>query len=276
MNSNTFCLKWPWDNNPNSSNNSNSNSSSNSCNYEGPWLFKSMHTLGSIAFNTLDSFAKSSNSLFINNNNNNNNNTNSNNNKLKLKLKLKRRSPEEQGEAEQRAFASALASGKAATVLEFYSPKCSLCNSLLNFVLEVDNRNSTWLNIVLADAENDKWLPESFSGYLICVAALVRLYLRLPITEIEVPRAHLDRFSSDKCFSSRTKLSTVAILSISMQGLVEGFRLLYYDIKYVPCFVLMDKDGKALAKTGIPSSRLHVVAGVSHLLKMKRPLQSSS
>lgn len=116
-------------------------------------------------------------------------------------------SPEEQGEAEQRAFAAALASGKEATVLEFYSPKCRLCNSLLSFVMEVENRNSDWLNIVMADAENDKWLPE----------------------------------------------------------------LLHYDIKYVPCFVLMDKYGRALAKTGVPNSRLHVIAGISHLLKMKRP-----
>lgn len=53
-------------------------------------------------------------------------------------------------------------------------------------------------------------------------------------------------------------------------------QLLHYDINYVPCFVLLDKDGKALAKTGIPSSRLHVVAGISHLLKMKRPLKKNS
>ncbi|KAK8996905.1 hypothetical protein V6N11_020401 [Hibiscus sabdariffa] len=129
-----------------------------------------------------------------------------------LKFKAKTLSPQEQGEAEQRAFASALASRKEATVIEFYSPKCSLCNSLLKFVMEVENRNSDWLNIVLADAENEKWLPE----------------------------------------------------------------LLHYDIKYVPCFVLLDKTGWAVAKTGIPSSRLHVVAGLSHLLKMKRPASSSS
>ncbi|CAN4117767.1 unnamed protein product [Withania somnifera] len=46
--------------------------------------------------------------------------------------------------------------------------------------------------------------------------------------------------------------------------------LLHYDIKYVPCFVLLDKYGRALAKTGVPSSRRHVLAGVSHLLKMRR------
>lgn len=117
--------------------------------------------------------------------------------------------PEEQAEAEQRALAMALASGKEATVVEFYSPNCGLCNSLLGFVMEVENRNSNWLNIVMADAENEKWLPE----------------------------------------------------------------LLHYDIKYVPCFVILDKHGRALAKTGVPSSRLHVVAGISHLLKLKRSQQ---
>ncbi|KAG6674778.1 hypothetical protein I3842_15G062000 [Carya illinoinensis] len=119
--------------------------------------------------------------------------------------------PEEQGEAEQRAFAAALATGKEATVMEFYSPKCRLCNSLVNFVSEVEGRNSDWLNVVMADAENEKWLPE----------------------------------------------------------------LLHYDIRYVPCFVLLDQKGRALAKTGVPSSRLHVVAGLSHLLKMKRPQKNN-
>lgn len=121
--------------------------------------------------------------------------------------KKKMLTPEEQGEAELRELAVALASGKEATMIEFYSPKCRLCNSLEKFVLEMENRNSEWLNIVMANAENDKWLPE----------------------------------------------------------------LLHYDIRYVPCFVMLDKQGRALAKTGIPNSRLHVVAGVSHLLKMKRP-----
>lgn len=116
----------------------------------------------------------------------------------------------EQAEAEQRAFAAALASGKEATLLEFYSPKCRLCNSLLGFVLEMETRNTQWLNVVMADAENQKWLPE----------------------------------------------------------------LLNYDVSYVPCFVLIDNKGRALAKSGVPNSRLHVIAGLSHLLKMKRPQQS--
>ncbi|KAI3930834.1 hypothetical protein MKX01_037280 [Papaver californicum] len=104
----------------------------------------------------------------------------------------KKLSPEEQGEAENRALALALASGKEATVMEFYSPKCRLRNSLLDFVMEIESRNSDWLNIVMADAENEKWLPE----------------------------------------------------------------LLHYDVRYVPCFVLLDKDGRALAKTGVPTSRM--------------------
>ncbi|XP_068313725.1 uncharacterized protein [Pyrus communis] len=118
----------------------------------------------------------------------------------------------QKGEAEHRAFASALASAKEATVVEFYSPKCRLCNSLLDSVVEGESRNSEWLNIVMADAENAKWLPE---------------------------------------------------------------RLLYV-IRYVPCFVIVDKKGRAPAKTGIPSSRLHVIAGLSHLLNMKLPHKPNS
>ncbi|KAJ0025427.1 hypothetical protein Pint_08852 [Pistacia integerrima] len=194
-----FCLKWPLQVNQDNKNNSD-------CNFEGPWLFKSLQNLGSIAFN---SFFKSNSwaNSFVSTQLSSRANQNSN-----LIFKKKILSPEEQGEAEQRAFASALANAKEATVVEFYSPKCSLCNSLLGFVTEVEGRNSNWLNIIMADAENEKWLPE----------------------------------------------------------------LLHYDINYVPCFVLLDKNGKALAKTGIPSSRLHVVAGLSHLLKIKRPSKHSS
>ena len=60
----------------------------------------------------------------------------------------------------QQHFSSALATGKEATVIEFYSPKCRLFNSLVDIVSEVEGRNLDWLNIVMADAENEKWLPE--------------------------------------------------------------------------------------------------------------------
>ncbi|TKY51874.1 Thiol:disulfide interchange protein TxlA-like [Spatholobus suberectus] len=172
-----FCLKWPWnDANPNPS------PSPSPCKFEGPWPFKSLQNLGLIAFH----FASSVSSR-----------------KKKTSLAA--------SEAEQRAFASALASGKEATLVEFYSPKCGLCNSLLKFVSEVETRNSHWLNVVMADAENPNWLPE----------------------------------------------------------------LLNYDVSYVPCFVLLDNNGKALAKTGVPNSRLHVIAGLTHLLKMKRRQQNN-
>lgn len=195
-----FCVKWPWDAHqiPTDSN--------THCKLETPWIFKSLQNIGSVAFN----FAKSisiappigiGNPFELDG-------------KPKIGPKIsfetkkkKILTPEEQGEAELRELAVALASGKEATMIEFYSPKCRLCNSLEKFVLEMENRNSEWLDIVMADAENDKWLPE----------------------------------------------------------------LLHYDIRYVPCFVILDKQGRALAKTGVPNSRLHVVAGVSHLLKMKRP-----
>ncbi|XP_020259050.1 uncharacterized protein LOC109835486 [Asparagus officinalis] len=150
---------------------------------EPPWLFRSFQTLASIATQTLNKSAP------------------------RPPARRVRLSSEEQGEAEHRALASALASAKEATVIEFYSPKCRLCSSLLDLVLDLEAKNEDWVRFVLADAENEKWLPE----------------------------------------------------------------LLHYDIKYVPCFVLLDKHGRALAKTGIPTSRMHVVAGLSHLLQLKKP-----
>ncbi|KAG9137084.1 hypothetical protein Leryth_011916 [Lithospermum erythrorhizon] len=180
-----FCIKFPWDANQETTQNPKSSKSQSPCEFDTPWLFKSAKTIGSLAINAFNAI----------------------NNQENVVKKTKKLSSEEQAEVEQRAFALALVSGKDATVLEFYSPKCSLCNSLAPFVNEVENRNSDWVNIVMADAENEQWLPE----------------------------------------------------------------LLHYDINYVPCFVLLDKNGMALAKTGVPHSRHHVIAGVSHLLKMKRP-----
>ncbi|XP_022641024.1 uncharacterized protein LOC106771083 isoform X2 [Vigna radiata var. radiata] len=119
-----FCLKWPW-------NETNPNSSPSPCKFEGPWPLKSLQNLGLIAFNFASSVSG-----------------------------WKKKTTLTQSEAEQRAFASALASAKEATLVEFYSPKCRLCNSLLKFVSEVETRNSHWLNIVMADAENPNWLPE--------------------------------------------------------------------------------------------------------------------
>ncbi|XP_071711013.1 thioredoxin-like protein HCF164, chloroplastic [Rutidosis leptorrhynchoides] len=183
-----FCLKWPWDINSNPNTTSNTTKPLNSCSSGPPWLFKSFQTIGSLASTLVDSISNPQTKTPI------------------RASSTKSLNCEDQGELEQRALACALTNGKDATVIEFYSPKCSLCNSMVDFVGHVENKNADWLNIVMVDAENDKWLPE----------------------------------------------------------------LLHYDIKYVPCFVLLDKDGNALAKTGVPSSRLHVVAGVSHLLKLKR------
>ncbi|MCI14387.1 thiol:disulfide interchange protein txlA-like protein, partial [Trifolium medium] len=83
---------------------------------------------------------------------------------------------------EQRAFAAALASNKEATLLEFYSPKCRLCNSLLTFVLEMEKRNSHWLNVVMADAENQMWLPEVQFIFIVCLSCLtiVLMLIRAP------------------------------------------------------------------------------------------------
>ncbi|KAL9254655.1 Thiol:disulfide interchange protein TxlA-like protein [Drosera capensis] len=174
-----FCINLPWL--PPSPN-------PNPCEFQPPWLFKSIQTLTTLLTNLIPHP----------------------NNQPFPSISQKRRnnsSALEQGEAEQRAMAAALARGKEGTMIEFYSPKCGLCGSLAGFVAEVERRNEDWLSVVMVDAGNEMWLPE----------------------------------------------------------------LLHYDITYVPCFVILDKHGRALAKTGVPTSRLHVVAGVSHLLKLKRP-----
>lgn len=106
-------------------------------------------------------------------------------------------------------MAIALSGRQKATLLEFYSPRCTLCQSLLKVVHDVERREGDWLNIVMADVENKKWLPE---------ASL-------------------------------------------------------YEINYVPCFVLLDLQGTALAKTGVPYSRVHVLKGLSYLLESMRPIR---
>ncbi|KAL4180275.1 hypothetical protein AMTRI_Chr13g91260 [Amborella trichopoda] len=214
-----FCLKWPWYL-PSSQKPNQDNKDPNVCEPRTPFLFKPMQFIGSMAVNLLNSSLKSpiiaqNHALF--------------NGFLRQKGREEKNglSAEGQGEAELRALAMALARGKEATVIEFYSPKCRLCHSLLNLVLEMENRNGDWLSIVMADAENEKWLPEIASRLL------------------RLPRS----------------------LDISL----ALFLLLHFDIKYVPCFVLLDKYGTAIAKTGVPTSRLHVVAGFSHLLRIKCP-----
>ncbi|KAL9255384.1 MIZU-KUSSEI 1-like protein, partial [Drosera capensis] len=52
-----------------------------------------------------------------------------------------------------------------------------------------------------------------------------------------------------------------------------GSDLLHYDITYVPCFVILDKHGRALAKTGVPTSRLHHTAATpDDLLHMEKTI----
>lgn len=48
-----------------------------------------------------------------------------------------------------------------------------------------------------------------------------------------------------------------------------------YEINYVPCFVLLDSQGTALAKTGVPYSRAHVLKGLSYLLESMRPIRGA-
>eukprot|EP00250_Pteridium_aquilinum_P006513 c16415_g1_i1 orf=169-822(-) len=194
-----LCMKWP-------SSSTEEAGSSGGCRLEAPLPVRALKNLGLLLFTHMQQgFSRLQNvsmtQPFI-----------VDGRKSAEKMRNQPLSPQEQGQAEQRALALALSSRKPATVLEFYSPKCTLCRSLLPSVLEVESRNAAWLNIVMADVENKLWLPE----------------------------------------------------------------VLLYDINYVPCFVLLDSNRTALAKTGSPFSRLHVVTGLSYLLESMRPTKCRS
>ncbi|TVU03061.1 hypothetical protein EJB05_51389 [Eragrostis curvula] len=185
------CFKWPWSPNPQSG----PSSSPSPCgDLELPWLFKSIRTLaqGLLIAGDLPSPASAGYGGGV---------------RGRKRQTGVAAVEADRGDVEQRALAAALASGRPATVLEFYSPRCRLCASLQGLVAELEEGAGGSASFVLADAEDDRWLPE----------------------------------------------------------------LLHYDIRYVPCFVLLDKHGRALAKTGVPTSRQHVIAGLHHLLKMEQP-----
>nr|CAB3491900.1 unnamed protein product [Digitaria exilis] len=189
------CFKWPWGSNPILSPDTSPSPSPSPCgDLELPWLFKSVRTLAQGLLIAGDLPASPASAAGVGG---------------------RRRGwgrsgavqvEADRGDAEQRALAAALAGGRPATVLEFYSPRCRLCASMQGLVRELEEQAGGSAGFVLADAEDDRWLPE----------------------------------------------------------------LLHYDIRYVPCFVLLDKHGRALAKTGIPTSRQHVIAGLHHLLKMEQ------
>ncbi|TVU03066.1 hypothetical protein EJB05_51394 [Eragrostis curvula] len=185
------CFKWPWSPNPQSGP---SPSPSPCGDLELPWLFKSIRTLaqGLLIAGDLPSPASAGYGGGV---------------RGRKRQTGVAAVEADRGDVEQRALAAALASGRPATVLEFYSPRCRLCASLQGLVAELEEGAGGSASFVLADAEDDRWLPE----------------------------------------------------------------LLHYDIRYVPCFVLLDKHGRALAKTGVPTSRQHVIAGLHHLLKMEQP-----
>ncbi|KAL6654005.1 hypothetical protein ACP70R_007470 [Stipagrostis hirtigluma subsp. patula] len=183
------CFKWPW--------NPNSQSNPSPCgDLELPWLFKSIRTVarGLLIAGDLPPPASAATA----------GGGGSGGARGRQRHTGSAAVEPDRGDAEQRALAAALSSGRPATVLEFYSPRCRLCASLQGLVRELEDSADGSAGFVLADAEDDRWLPE----------------------------------------------------------------LLHYDIRYVPCFVLLDKQGRALAKTGVPTSRQHVIAGLHHLLKM--------
>ncbi|TVU03065.1 hypothetical protein EJB05_51393, partial [Eragrostis curvula] len=138
------CFKWPWS--PNSQS-APSPSPSPCGDLELPWLFKSIRTLaqGLLIAGDLPSPASAGYGGGVRG--------------------RKRQTgvvavEADHGDVEQRALAAALASGRPATVLEFYLPRCRLCASLQGLVAELEDSAGGSASFVLADAEDDRWLPE--------------------------------------------------------------------------------------------------------------------
>ncbi|VAI05246.1 unnamed protein product [Triticum turgidum subsp. durum] len=151
------CFKWPWG--P-SLNGSPSASPSPCGDLERPWLFKSISTVAQGLAIAGDIPSASSGS---------------GGHGARLWKRHPGTAPMEadRGDAEQRALAAALVSARATTVLEFYSPRCRLCSSLQGLVRELEDGGNASASFVLADAEDDRWLPEvraSLPVHADCVA----------------------------------------------------------------------------------------------------------
>jgi hypothetical protein len=140
-----LCFKWPWNPNPQPG----ASQSPSPCgDLELPWLFKSIRAIAQGLLIAGDLPASASVGAGGG-----------------LRGRGMRSEPvaveADRGDAEQRALAAALASGRAVTVLEFYSPRCRLCASLQGFVRELEDGAAGSASFVLADAEDDRWLPEA-------------------------------------------------------------------------------------------------------------------
>ncbi|CAI5964624.1 unnamed protein product [Closterium sp. NIES-64] len=152
-------------------------------------------------------------------------------------------------DSEERQLAAALASGKRATLIQFYARRCRLCRSLSQLTAELARRNADWLNVVPADVENSRWLPEVGHYSIKYVPFYVLLDAR------------------GRAFSTGGALEHQVRAVLRAAGRARESLL----IKYVPCYVLLDGRGRALAKTGEPYSRKHVVKGLAYLVESIRP-----
>ncbi|KAE8783999.1 hypothetical protein D1007_42475 [Hordeum vulgare] len=140
------CFKWPWGPSLNASPGPSAGPSP--CgDLERPWLFKSICTIAQGLVITGDTPSAS---------------TVTGGYGAKLWKRHAGTAPVEadRGDAEQRALAATLVSSRATTVLEFYSPRCRLCSSLQGLVRELEGGGNACASFVLADAEDDRWLPE--------------------------------------------------------------------------------------------------------------------
>lgn len=100
---------------------------------------------------------------------------------------------------------------------------------------------------------------------LACSAVSIRLEISWTCPHIVL------QVSCLRCWVRRARALFLIAGCGSLIIMIVCWQVLQYDVKYVPCFLLLDAYGNALAKTGVPFSRKHVLQGLSYLLESMNP-----
>jgi hypothetical protein len=69
----------------------------------------------------------------------------------------------------------------------------------------------------------------------------------------------LQRHHSERCHSVSSAKSTRFV------------QVVHYDVTYVPCFMYLTPSGTAMAKTGVPHSKTHVLDGLQKVMSGAHP-----
>lgn len=69
----------------------------------------------------------------------------------------------------------------------------------------------------------------------------------------------LQRHHSERCHS------------VSFAKFTRFVQVVHYDVTYVPCFMYLTPSGTAMARTGVPHSKTHVLDGLQKVMSGAHP-----